>query len=249
MSLTKLLLVLGMTTLSSSPSYPTVKSPAPASLPKPISAKFPNLHIIDHPLIQHKLTMMRDENTGTLMFRQLLVETALLMGYEITRSLETKEVEIKTPVAATVGRKMSENQIVIVPILRAGLGMADGLHQLIPTARVGHIGLYRDPETKKPVEYYFKIPKVEDQIFIVVDPMFATGNSAIHAVKLLTEKGIPPQRILFMALVAAPEGIEKFQITYPDVKVFVAALDEKLNDHAYIIPGLGDAGDRLFGTK
>lgn len=214
----------------------------------PETPKFPNLHIINHPLIQHKLTLMRHKHTGPYPFRQLLVEIALLMGYELTRNLETKEIVVETPVSPTKGQTISENQVVIVPILRAGLGMADGLQQLIPTARVGHIGLYRDPVTKEPIEYLFKMPKITNQTFIVVDPMLATGNSAVYAVKRLIEAGVSPKRILFMALVVAPEGMATFQQAHPDIPVFAASLDEKLDDHAYIVPGLGDAGDRLYGT-
>jgi uracil phosphoribosyltransferase len=210
---------------------------------------FPTLHIVNHPLVDHKLSIMRKKDTGTFAFGQLLKEIALLIGYEITRSLETKDVTIETPVAPTVGRMIDENEIVIVPILRAGLGMAEGLHQLIPTARQGHIGLYRDPKTKQPVEYLFKMPKINDQIFIVVDPMLATGNSAAYAVNKLIAAGVKPEKILFMALVVAPEGMKTFQKAHPTIHVFAASLDEKLNDHSYIVPGLGDAGDRLFGTK
>jgi uracil phosphoribosyltransferase len=213
------------------------------------STQYPNLYIIDHPLVQHKLTLMRKKETGTYLFAQLLREIALLMGYEITRSLTLQEIEIETPIAKTIGKKIEENQVVIVPILRAGMRMADGLQELIPTARVGHIGIYRDPETKQPVEYLFKIPKVNGQLFIVVDPMLATGNSAVYAVKRLIHAGVSPQNIIFMALVAAPEGIQNFHKVHPHVPVFTAALDERLNDHAYIVPGLGDAGDRIYGTK
>lgn len=192
---------------------------------------------------------MRDKETKRFTFSQLLHEIALLMGYEITRSLPLKETSIQTPVASTKGYTLAQN-VVIVPILRAGLGMADALQHLVPTASVGHIGLYRDPVTKKPVEYYFKIPPFKkDTIFIVVDPMLATGNSSVYAIDLLIKAGIASENIIFMALVAAPEGLRTFFKKYPSIKVFTAALDEKLNNHSYIVPGLGDAGDRLFGTK
>ncbi|MEI7494282.1 MAG: uracil phosphoribosyltransferase [Alphaproteobacteria bacterium] len=211
--------------------------------------EFPNLYVVKHPLIQHKLTLMRDKNTKRFPFSQLLCEIALLMGYEVTRSLPVKEISIETPVATTKGFELSQD-VIIVPILRAGLGMADGLHHLVPTATVGHIGLYRDPVTKNPVEYFFKIPPITKKtIVMVVDPMLATGNSSAYAIDLLVKAGGAPENILFMALVAAPEGVRAFHKRHPLVKIFTAALDEKLNDHAYIVPGLGDAGDRLFGTR
>jgi uracil phosphoribosyltransferase len=211
--------------------------------------EFPNLFIVDHPLVQHKMTIMRQKNTDTPTFRRLMREIAVMIGYELTRTLPTATIGIETPLAKTKAKIIDEHKIVLVPILRAGLGMAEGLHQLIPTAREGHIGTYRDPQTKMPVEYLIKLPEIKDQTFIVVDPMMATGGSGIHAVQKLKERGIPGERIRFMALVAAPEGIRAFQKAHPDVQVYAAALDEKLDDHAYIIPGLGDAGDRLYGTK
>ena len=206
------------------------------------------LHIIDHPLIQHKLTIMRRTGTSSKDFRQLLEEISTLMGYEVTRDLPTENVSITTPVAPMVAKQIAGKKLAIVPILRAGLGLVDGLLTLVPVARVGHIGLYRDPETHLPVEYYCKLPpNIDRRLVIVVDPMLATGGSASDALKLLKEKGCTDVRL--MCLVAAPEGIAKVQADHPDVNIYVAALDEKLNDHAYIVPGLGDAGDRLFGTK
>ncbi len=206
------------------------------------------LHIIDHPMIQHKLTIMRSKKTGSKDFRELLNEIAMLMGYELTRDLPLKDIEIETPVSKMTAKTIAGKKLAIVPILRAGLGMVDGLLNLVPVAKVGHIGLYRDPDTHEPVEYYCKLPfDIEDRIVIVVDPMLATGGSASDAIKMLKDKGCTNLRL--MCLVAAPEGVEKVLGDHPDVDVFVAALDEKLNEHAYIVPGLGDAGDRLFGTK
>ncbi len=206
------------------------------------------LHIIDHPLIVHKLTIMRDKNTGSKDFRQLLDEIAMLMGYELTRDLPLDDIEIETPIQKMTAKAIAGKKLAIIPILRAGLGMVDGLLQLVPVAKVGHIGLYRDPDTHLPVEYYCKLPfDIEQRLTIVVDPMLATGGSASDAITMLKNKGV--QSIRLMCLVAAPEGVKKMQEDHPDVDIYVAALDEKLNDHAYIIPGLGDAGDRLFGTK
>lgn len=210
---------------------------------------FPNLHVVNHPLIQHKLTMMRMSETRSGQFRQLLREIALLMGYELTKDFPTKDVHIQTPVASCVGKMFDGNDITIVPILRAGLGMADALRELIPTAKEGHIGLYRDPETHMPVEYLAKLPPVEGQLFILVDPMLATGHSAVHAIDILISRGVKRQNIRFLALVAAPEGMEVFNQKYSDIPLYAASLDDHLDEHAYIIPGLGDAGDRLFGTK
>ncbi len=205
-------------------------------------------HIIDHPLIQHKLTIMRKENTSSKDFRQLLDEISMLMGYEVTRDLPLENIEIKTPVSVTTAKRIAGKKLAIVPILRAGLGMVDGLLSLIPSARVGHIGLYRDPETHEPVEYYCKLPAgIEKRLVIVVDPMLATGGSAADAIKMLKARGC--KHIRLMCLVAAPEGVAKVQATHPDVDIYVASLDKELNEHAYIVPGLGDAGDRLFGTK
>ena len=212
-------------------------------------SEYPNLYIVDHPLVQNKLSTMRQKATDTPTFRKLMREIAVMIGYELTRTLPTTSIDIETPLAKTKATVIDEHQIVLVPILRAGLGMAEGLHQLIPTASEGHIGLYRDPQTKRPVEYLVKLPEFKNQTVIVVDPMLATGNSAAYAVSKLKERGIPAERILFMALVVSPEGIRTFQKAHPDIPVYAAALDEKLDDHAYIIPGLGDAGDRLYGTK
>ena len=205
-------------------------------------------HLIDHPLIQHKLTIMRKTNTSSKDFRQLLDEISMLMGYEVTRDLPLEEVEINTPVARAMVKQIAGKKLAIIPILRAGLGMVDGLLNLVPVARVGHIGLYRDPETHLPVEYYCKLPpNIHNRLAIVVDPMLATGGSASDALRMLKEKGCTDLRL--MCLVAAPEGVEKVQKDHPDVDIYCAALDECLNDHKYIVPGLGDAGDRLFGTK
>ena len=206
------------------------------------------LHVVDHPLITHKLSIMRNKKTGSKDFRELLEEIAMLMGYELTRDLPLEDVNIETPICKMKAKMIAGKKLAIVPILRAGLGMVDGLHRLVPVAKVGHIGLYRDPETHKPVEYYCKLPSdIEDRIVILVDPMLATGGSACDALDMLKKKGC--RNIRFMALVGAPEGVAAVQERHPDVDIFVAALDEKLNDHGYIIPGLGDAGDRIFGTK
>ncbi len=206
------------------------------------------LHIIDHPLITHKLSIMRDKETGSKDFRQLLNEISMLMGYELTRDLPLEEVEIETPVAKMTAKTISGKKLAIVPILRAGLGMVDGLLSLVPVAKVGHIGLYRDPETHMPVEYYCKLPfDIEERITIVVDPMLATGGSSSDALTMLKNKGC--RTLKLMCLVAAPEGVKKVQEDHTDVDIYTAALDERLNEHAYIVPGLGDAGDRLFGTK
>ena len=204
--------------------------------------------VTDHPLIQHKLTLMRDKNTGSKDFRELLTEITMLMGYEITRNIQLEEVEIETPVTNTKSKIISGKKLGIVPILRAGLGMVDGLLNLVPAAKVGHVGLYRDPETLKPVEYYSKFPQdIEEREMIIVDPMLATGGSAVAAIDVLKQKGAVS--IKLVNLVAAPEGIEEVHKYHPDVEIYVAAVDERLNDHGYIVPGLGDAGDSLFGTK
>ena len=203
--------------------------------------------VMDHPLIQHKVTLMRKKETGSKDFRNLLEEITMLMGYEITRDLPLEDVEIETPVAKMIGKQISGKKLGIVPVLRAGLGMVQGMLNLIPTAKVGHIGLYRDPQTLEPVEYYCKLPDVEDRDFIIVDPMLATGGSASAAITLLKEKGI--KNIKLMCLVAAPQGVQKVNADHSDVRIYVAALDDKLNDQGYIVPGLGDAGDRIFGTK
>ena len=206
-----------------------------------------HVQVMDHPLIQHKVTLMRKKETGSKDFRNLLEEITMLMGYDITRDLPLEDVEIETPVAKMIGKQISGKKLGIVPVLRAGLGMVQGMLNLIPTAKVGHIGLYRDPQTLEPVEYYCKLPDVEDRDFIIVDPMLATGGSASAAITLLKEKGI--KNIKLMCLVAAPQGVQKVNADHPDVRIYVAALDDKLNDQGYIVPGLGDAGDRIFGTK
>lgn len=206
------------------------------------------LHVIDHPMITHKLTIMRKIETGSKDFRQLLDEISMLMGYEITRDFPLEDVEIETPVSKMNAKMISGKKVAIVPILRAGLGMVDGLLNLVPVAKVGHIGLYRDPETHLPVEYYCKLPlDIEERTVIVVDPMLATGGSASDAITMLKKRGVTNIRL--MCLVGAPEGAEKIMKDHPDVDIYIAAMDEKLNEHAYIVPGLGDAGDRLFGTK
>lgn len=210
---------------------------------------FPNLFVFDHPLIQHKLSCMRDKTRSTMGFRQLLREIALLMGYEITRDLPLTTQAIETPLCAMDAPVIEGKKLAVVPILRAGLVMAEGLMELVPAAREGHIGLYRDHETKRPVEYLVKLPDAEGRLFILVDPMLATGHSAVHAVDVLNRHGVPDSQIRFMALVSAPEGVRTFHAAHPDVPVYTAALDSHLNENAYIVPGLGDAGDRLFGTK
>lgn len=208
----------------------------------------PKVHVFDHPLIQHKLTFIRDKNTGTKEFRELVDEVATLMAYEITRDLPLADVVVETPVQQANSKILTGKKIGIVPILRAGIGMVDGILNLIPAAKVGHIGLYRDPETLKPIEYYVKLPSdVSERDFILIDPMLATGGSAIEAVHSLKKRGA--KNIKFMCLIAAPEGVQAMTEAHPDVDIYIAALDEKLDDKGYIVPGLGDAGDRLFGTK
>ena len=205
------------------------------------------LHVIDHPLITHKLSIMRNKKTGSKDFRELLNEIAMLMGYELTRDLPLEPVTIETPITKMQAQMVSGKEIAIVPILRAGLGMVAGLQNLVPVAKVGHIGMYRDPATHEPVEYYCKLPAdVEQRMVILVDPMLATGGSAVDALTRLKAHGCT--NIRFMCLVAAPEGVKRVQEAHPDVDIYTAALDECLNDHAYIVPGLGDAGDRIFGT-
>ncbi len=206
------------------------------------------VHVFDHPLIQHKLTFIRDVNTGTKEFRELVDEVATLMAYEITRDLPLQEVDVQTPVSSAKSQVLAGKKLGIVPILRAGIGMVDGMLKLIPAARVGHVGLFRDPETLEPHEYFVKLPSdVSERELIVVDPMLATGGTAVEAINSLKKRGA--KHIKFMCLVAAPEGVDVLTEAHPDVDVYIAALDEKLNDHGYIVPGLGDAGDRLFGTK
>lgn len=203
--------------------------------------------IIDHPLIQHKITIMRKKDTSSADFRKLLEEITMLMGYEITRDLHLEDVEIETPIQKTISKKLTGKKIGIVPVLRAGFGMVQGLLDLIPSARIGVIGLYRDPKTLKPVEYYCKLPNTENRSFVVVDPMLATGGSSVAAIQMLKDRGAKDIRL--MCLVAAPEGVALVNKEHPDVRIYTAAVDECLNEHGYIVPGLGDAGDRIFGTK
>ncbi len=206
------------------------------------------VHVIDHPLVQHKLTIIRDKSTGPKEFRELVKEVSLLMAYEVTRDLPLEEVEVETPICNTKGLTIVGKKIGVIPILRAGLGMIEGILELIPTAKVGHIGLYRDPDSLEPVEYYCKLPDdSHERDFIIIDPMLATGGSAVAAVKYV--KNIGCSGIKLMCLLAAPEGIARMEKNHPDVDIYTAAIDERLNSHGYIIPGLGDAGDRLFGTK
>lgn len=205
------------------------------------------VHLIDHPLVRHKLTIMRSKETGSKDFRDLLKEISLLMGYELTRDLPLEDIGIETPVSGMTGSTVAGKKPAIIPVLRAGLGMVDGLLELLPVAKVGHIGLYRDAVTHHPVKYYFKIPSdIDKRLVIVTDPMLATGGSACDAIAMLKAEGA--QNLKLMCLVAAPEGIKAVQKAHPDVDIFVAAIDEKLNEKAYIVPGLGDAGDRIFGT-
>ena len=204
--------------------------------------------VFDHPLIKHKLTLIRDKNTGSKEFRELVTEISTLMGYEVTRDMQLEDIEIETPICKTKSQVIAGKKVGLVPILRAGLGMVDGMLNLLPAARVGHIGLYRDPETFKPVEYYCKLPQdVNERELIILDPMLATGGSATAAIQFLKDRGA--RSIKLVNLIAAPEGIEAVQKAHPDVDIYIAAVDERLNDHKYLIPGLGDAGDRLFGTK
>jgi len=207
-----------------------------------------NVFVFDHPLIQHKISLLRDKNTTVKEFRELVNEISILMGYEVTRDMPLKEVEIETPVAVAKTKVLSGKKLGLVPILRAGLGMVDGLLSLLPMAKVGHIGLYRDPDTLEPVEYYCKLPvDASEREIVVLDPMLATGGSASAAIKFIKDRGV--KSIKLMCLIAAKPGIERINRDHPDVAIYCAAVDEKLNDHGYIVPGLGDAGDRLFGTK
>ena len=206
------------------------------------------VHVIDHPMIQHKLTIMRDKETGSKDFRQLLEEISLLMGYEVTRDLPLEDKEIETPICKMTAKKVRGRKLAIVPILRAGLGMVDAMVDLIPSAKIGHIGLYSDPETHEPVEYYCKLPEdIDKRQVYVVDPMLATGGSAVAAIDFLKKHGC--KNIVMMNIIGCPEGIKRVTEAHPDVDLYVATCDEKLNDHAYIVPGLGDCGDRIFGTK
>ena len=207
-----------------------------------------NVHVLDHPLIQHKLAILRSKNTSVKEFRELISEISGLMCYEATRNLPTKEVEVQTPVAVAKCRRLAGKKLAIIPILRAGLGMVEAMVDLIPSAKIGHIGLYRDPETHLPVEYYCKLPEdIGNRQVFVVDPMLATGGSAVAAINFLKEHGC--KNIIMMNIIGCPEGVKAVQDAHPDVDLYLAALDERLNEHAYIIPGLGDAGDRIFGTK
>ncbi|GAB3058188.1 uracil phosphoribosyltransferase [Salinicoccus sesuvii] len=206
------------------------------------------VHVMDHPLIQHKMSYIRDEKTSTKEFRELVDEVGMLMAYEVTRDLSLEDVEVDTPVTRTTAKRLSGKKLGIVPILRAGLGMQEGILKLIPSARVGHIGLYRDPETLEAIEYYAKFPgDIEERDIFVIDPMLATGASAVEAITAVKKRGAT--KVRFICLIAAPEGVEVLKEAHPDVNIYIAALDEKLNEKSYIVPGLGDAGDRLFGTK
>lgn len=209
---------------------------------------FKNVTIVDHPLVQHKLTFLRDKNTGVKEFRELVGELSMLMGYEVTRNLTLEDYEVETPIGKTIAKVVAGKKLGFIPILRAGLGMVDGMLSLIPGAKVGHIGLYRDEVTLKPVEYYCKLPTdILERDLIILDPMLATGGSAVAAITLLKKKGA--QSIKLVNLLAAPEGVKAVLLAHPDVEIYVAAIDERLNENGYIVPGLGDAGDRLFGTK
>lgn len=211
-------------------------------------AQFPNLTVLEHPLIQHKLAVLRDKETSKKTFRALVDEISMLMGYEVTKDIKLQDVAIETPLERMTARKVSGKKLTLVPILRAGLGMVEGILRLMPSVRVGHIGLYREHDTLQPVDYYFKIPgESESRDFIVLDPMLATGGSAVAAVNSLKKHGAT--RVRFVCIVAAPEGVQTMLDAHPDVHIYAAALDRQLNDHGYIVPGLGDAGDRLFGTR
>ena len=214
-----------------------------------MSARATGVTVLDHPLIQHKLPLMRDKRTPTILFRQLLREIALLLRHEATRDLPIGTEMIETPLTRMQAPVIAGKKVALVAVLRAGLGMVEGLSELIPGARIGHIGLYRDPVTHKPVEYFVKLPDTEDRLFLLCDPMLATGGSAVAAIDKLNERGVPDSRIRLVVLVAAPEGVAVVRKAHPTVPIFTASLDERLNDHAYILPGLGDAGDRLYGTK
>src|SRR5699024_3365829 len=207
-----------------------------------------NVHVFDHPLIQHKLSYIQDVHTGTKEFRELVDEVGMLMAYEVTRNLELQDVEIETPVTKMIAQRLTGKKLAFIPILRAGLGMTQGILNLVPAARIGHVGLYRDPKTLEAIEYFAKLPQdIEEREIVVVDPMLATGSSAIEAINSLKKRGA--KHIRFMCLVAAPEGVEKMKEAHEDVDIYIAALDDRLDEHAYVTPGLGDAGDRLFGTK
>jgi uracil phosphoribosyltransferase len=209
-----------------------------------------NVTVIDHPLVQHKLTILRNKDTGSKMFKELIKELAIFEGYEATRHFQLEPISVTTPIGETTAYTLKGRKVAVVPILRAGLGMVEGILELIPAARVGHIGLYRDPETHLPVEYYCKLPEdIDSREVLVVDPMLATGGSAVAAIELLKNKGVPSKQIRLVVIIAAPEGIQAVVDCDPQVNIYTCAIDEYLNDHAYIVPGLGDAGDRIFGTK
>lgn len=207
-------------------------------------------HVLDHPLIQHKLTMIRQKDCGTKVFREVVNEISMLMAYEVSRDLPLENVEIETPLVKTTLKTLAGKKVAIIPILRAGLGMVDGILELIPAAKIGHVGMYRDHDTLQPVEYFVKLPSdISERQLFVVDPMLATGGSAVAAIDALLKRGAQPNSIKFCCLVAAPEGVETLRSAHPEIDIYAAALDERLNEHGYILPGLGDAGDRLFGTK
>ena len=207
-------------------------------------------HVLDHPLIQHKLTMIRQKDCGTKVFREVVNEISMLMAYEVSRDLPLEDVEIETPLVKTTLKTLAGKKVAIIPILRAGLGMVDGILELIPAAKIGHVGMYRDHDTLQPVEYFVKLPSdISERQLFVVDPMLATGGSAVAAIDALLKRGAQPSSIKLCCLVAAPEGVEVLRKAHPDIDIYAAALDERLNEHGYILPGLGDAGDRLFGTK
>ena len=209
-----------------------------------------NFHVLDHPLIQHKLTMIRQKDCGTKVFREVVNEISMLMAYEVSRDLPLEDVEIETPLVKTTLKTLAGKKVAIIPILRAGLGMVDGILELIPAAKIGHVGMYRDHDTLQPVEYFVKLPSdISERQLFVVDPMLATGGSAVAAIDALLKRGAHPESIKFCCLVAAPEGVKVLQEAHPEIDIYAAALDERLNENGYILPGLGDAGDRLFGTK
>ncbi len=214
------------------------------------ASKMGNFHVLDHPLIQHKLTMIRQKDCGTKVFREVVNEISMLMAYEVSRDLPLEDVEIETPLVKTTLKTLAGKKVAIIPILRAGLGMVDGILELIPAAKIGHVGMYRDHDTLQPVEYFVKLPSdISERQLFVVDPMLATGGSAVAAIDALLKRGAQPNSIKFCCLVAAPEGVKVLQEAHPEIDIYAAALDERLNENGYILPGLGDAGDRLFGTK
>ena len=213
-------------------------------------SKMGNFHVLDHPLIQHKLTMIRQKDCGTKVFREVVNEISMLMAYEVSRDLPLEDVEIETPLVKTTLKTLAGKKVAIIPILRAGLGMVDGILELIPAAKIGHVGMYRDHDTLQPVEYFVKLPSdISERQLFVVDPMLATGGSAVAAIDALLKRGAQPNSIKFCCLVAAPEGVKVLQEAHPEIDIYAAALDERLNENGYILPGLGDAGDRIFGTK